>query len=274
MNKPQLIVIDIDGTLIPDRQDISSANIRALHKLEEKGLKVALASGRPFESVMQVVRKIGLKGPYHIVSDGAWCGNMEGSSLFSNPLPNRLVEEIVAFARHIELHLELYTLRHGYAETKNWSDYVHKDCLGVKIIYGSFKKLWEKEPILKIGLLAREQSELNLISRLEAEFGEQANFSMATAPCAADVQFFNLVNFGVDKGSALRSLGALYGIEMSEVIAIGDGANDLPLLSVAGFGVAMANGRDQLKEIADYVTESAEGDGVANFLNRFVLNEG
>lgn len=272
MNKPRLIIIDIDGTLIPDKSDISQININILHKAEEQGFKVALASGRPFESVMQVVRKIGLKAPYHIVSDGAWCGNREGSALFSTPVPNHLVEKIVAFARHINLHLELYTLRHGYAEKKNWSDCVHKDCLGVKLIYGDFKDLWQKEPILKIGFLAKEQSEINIINHVEATFGHQVNFSLATAPCASEVQFFNIVHQGVNKGSALHNLAAFYGIMPSEVVAIGDGTNDMAMLTAAGFGVAMANGRDELKQIADYVTDSAEKDGVAKFLQTYILN--
>ena len=77
---------------------------------------------------------------------------------------------------------------------------------------------------------------------------------------------------GVNKGMGLIQLGRLHGIEREEIMACGDGTNDLMMLKEVGFGVAMANGADEVKEVADYITMSNEEDGVAAAIEKFVLN--
>ena len=77
---------------------------------------------------------------------------------------------------------------------------------------------------------------------------------------------------GVNKGMGLIQLGRLLGIEREEIMACGDGNNDLMMLKEVGFGVAMANGADEVKEVADYITLSNEEDGVAAAIEKFVLN--
>ena len=86
MNNIRLLAIDIDGTLVSDKFIISQANEEALHKAEEAGVILALASGRPFESCMELADRLKLKSKYHIVSDGAWCGDKEGQELFYQPI--------------------------------------------------------------------------------------------------------------------------------------------------------------------------------------------
>lgn len=77
---------------------------------------------------------------------------------------------------------------------------------------------------------------------------------------------------GVNKGMGLIQLGRLLGIEREEIMACGDGNNDLMMLKEVGFGVAMANGADEVKDVADYITLSNEEDGVAAVIEKFVLN--
>ncbi|MCL2474756.1 MAG: Cof-type HAD-IIB family hydrolase [Chloroflexi bacterium] len=271
MRNIRLLTIDIDGTLVSDKFIISQANQEALHKAEEAGIILALASGRPFESCMKLVNKLKLKSKYHIISDGAWCGDKEGNELFCQPIHNLLIEQIVDFARRIGLHIELYTLHHGYAEIKNWSDYVHVNYLGVHIKYQPFDEFWQKDSILKIGLLSKDDDEMALISQMEERFGHLLNFSCASAPCAPDVHFINIVHQDVNKGIALKKLSAYYGLTTAQIAAIGDGINDIPLLEAAGLAVAMENAKAALKEKAHMVTGHVGADGVAEFINDYLL---
>ena len=79
---------------------------------------------------------------------------------------------------------------------------------------------------------------------------------------------------GVNKGTGLVELGKLLGTRREEIMACGDGDNDTEMLREAGFGVAMANGEEQVKDAADYITESNEEDGVARAIEKFVLGGG
>jgi len=272
MNNIRLLTIDIDGTLVSDKFDVSQTNQEALHKVEDAGIIIALASGRPFESCMKLVDRLELKSKYHIISDGAWCGDKEGCELFCQPINNLLVGQIVDLARQIGLHIELYTLRHGYAEGKNWADYVHTHYLGVHIKYQPFNEFWLKEPIFKIGLLAKDDNEMVLISQAEKRFSHLLNFSRASAPCVPSVYFVNIVHKDVDKGTALNKLAAYYRLTATQIAAIGDGVNDIPLLEAAGLAIAMENAEPALKEKAHIITSHVNADGVAKFIKDYILN--
>ena len=84
---------------------------------------------------------------------------------------------------------------------------------------------------------------------------------------------FEIMNKGVSKGKAVETLAKEYGILKDEVIAIGDGENDLSMISYAGLGVAMGNSSDYIKEHADYVTDTNVNGGVGKVIKKFVLNK-
>ena len=79
-----------------------------------------------------------------------------------------------------------------------------------------------------------------------------------------------IMNKGVSKGNALSVLCKLLNIDSQNVMAIGDNENDIPMLKFAGTGIAMGNGEDIVKEMADYVTDTNDNDGVANAINKFI----
>ena len=103
------------------------------------------------------------------------------------------------------------------------------------------------------------------------EFGDNLHFSWVTTPSYPGVDFINVVAPGVTKGEALKALASHLGIALDEVIAVGDGNNDISLLSSAGLGVAMGNATDRAKEVADYVTLDVERGGVAAAIRKFLL---
>ena len=90
-------------------------------------------------------------------------------------------------------------------------------------------------------------------------------------PAYPDVDFINVVSPKVSKGKALEELCAFYRVPLSQVVAIGDGANDLSLLKMAGLAVAMGNSVDELKSIADVITEDVDHNGVAEIIKRFLV---
>ena len=95
---------------------------------------------------------------------------------------------------------------------------------------------------------------------------------MAKTPAYPEVDFINVVAPGVSKGKALEALATFLGIPLSEVMAIGDGANDITLLSSAGLAIAMGNAPEELKAVADYVTLDGDHNGVAAAINKFLVS--
>jgi hydroxymethylpyrimidine pyrophosphatase-like HAD family hydrolase len=109
------------------------------------------------------------------------------------------------------------------------------------------------------------------ISIFKKEVDGILRFSIAYSPAYPDIKFINIVDPGVSKGEALKFLASYYGINREEVIAIGDGLNDIPLFEAAGTTIAMGNAFDELKKIADYITLDVESGGVAWAIEKFVL---
>jgi len=98
------------------------------------------------------------------------------------------------------------------------------------------------------------------------------SFSWSTIPAYPGYHFINIIDKGVSKGQALKNLAAHYGIDLNNVMAIGDGSNDIPLLETAGLAIAMGNAPQELLAEADYVTADVEHNGVALAIRRYLLN--
>ncbi|MFH1003018.1 MAG: HAD hydrolase family protein, partial [Chloroflexota bacterium] len=104
-----------------------------------------------------------------------------------------------------------------------------------------------------------------------ARFEERLRFSWAMTPAYPEVHFVNIVDPRVSKGKALAALTSYLGIALDEVMVVGDGTNDLPLLALAGLAVAMGNAPDEVKQAADHVTADVDRSGLAAAIARFLL---
>ena len=97
------------------------------------------------------------------------------------------------------------------------------------------------------------------------------SFSWSTIPAYPGYHFVNMIDKGVSKGQAVEALANYYQISLNEVMAVGDGSNDIPLLAASGIAVAMENAPDALKLEADFVTADVEHHGVSQAIRQFIL---
>lgn len=130
------------------------------------------------------------------------------------------------------------------------------------------------------GLLEKENRGLDKVQALFADMGERQR-AWEELEQEADLELVGSLKYnieinaqGVNKGTGLVNLGRLLGIRREEIMACGDGDNDTVMLREAGFGVAMGNAEEQVKEAADYITLTNEEEGVAEAIERFVLKGG
>ena len=123
----------------------------------------------------------------------------------------------------------------------------------------------------KIKEAEKEAEEAAKAKHFCRHFEDSLHFSWARTPAYAGVDFINVLAPEVSKGKALEALALYLGVAMSDVMAVGDGPNDIPLLSAAGLAVAMGNAMDELRAVADYVTLDVKHSGLAAAVEKFLL---
>ena len=267
----KLLVLDVDGTLVNKKGAVSAADRAAIKKAAAMGVRISLSTGRVIQACLKLIRELALDG-CHIFYDGALVANLvTGEELYARPISGTVVREAVEFARASGTYLELYSTNHFFAERENWSDDIHRRFFWVEPTFTDFSGIWERERIIKAELVVHNAAEEAKVAEFRRHFGRRLRFSTASTPAFPDVRFINITDPGVSKGEALKALAARLGVGLEEVMAIGDGTNDLPLLKVAGLAVAMGNAPDELKVLADHITLDVDHSGVAAAVERFLL---
>ncbi len=271
MAKYKLLLIDIDGTLVDRNGDISAQNREALAKAAAGGVKVSLSTGRVIVACLPIIELLSLDG-VHIFFDGALVSSPTGSEeVYAQPLKAEVVKQAVSFARSHDIYLELYSRDRFFAEQEHWSDAIHRRFFRVEPTFVDFSGIWERERIIKAELLVHNPEEEAKARLFQDEFADSLRFSIARTPAYPGVEFINIVDPEVSKGKALEALAFHLGVQISEVIAIGDGTNDISLLSAAGLAVAMGNAVPEVKEVADHITLDVDHSGLAAAINKFLL---
>ncbi len=273
MNKIRykLLVLDIDGTILDGKGNISAEDSKAIAAAVSAGVKVSLSTGRSVEACLKVIEWLSLDG-YHISFDGALVSNPElGDEVYAQPLNGEIVREMVEFAHAQAMDLELFSSTTYFVERETWSTKAHREFFGIEPTIVNYDRIWERERIIKAALVGTNAGEEAMIAGFRSHFAGRLRFSQARTPAYPGVTFHNILAPDVSKGKALEALASHLGISLAEVMAVGDGSNDIPLLAAAGLAVAMGNASAEVKAIADYVTLDVDHSGLAAAIARFLL---
>jgi len=267
----KLLVVDIDGTLVSRDGSISAEDREALAKARDFGVQVSLSTGRAAQACLGIINQLSLDG-YHIFFDGAAVSNPgQGDEVYVQPISRETVKQAVDFAHRHRVDLELYSATHYFAERETWSTEAHRQFFDIEPTIVDFTRLWERERIVKGGLVTTTPEEAAKAKSFCRHFDDSLRFSRARTPAYPGVDFINVLAPEVSKGKALEALASYLGVSLTEVMAIGDGANDIPLLATAGLAVAMGNATDEVKAVADHVTLDVEHSGIAAAIEKFLL---
>lgn len=267
----KLLVVDLDGTLIGKAGAIREDDIHALTGARNKGIKVALSTGRMPQACSGFFTKLPLDG-FHIFYDGALVSRFPGGpAIFSQGLGKDLARDVVLQARQRHLYLEIYTTRAYFTEKRTEATTIHSRLLGIEPEVKDLLDVVSQEgEIIKAGSIIQSEPERTNLQEFEKYFQGRLRVTTATAADFPDVVFVNLVHSSVSKGKALEALVRHIGITSEEVMAIGDGENDIPLLETAGMGIAMGNASAKVKMAARAVTLRQEEGGVAFAIKKYL----
>ena len=268
--KYKLLVLDLDGTLTNSKKEITRHTKETLIKAQEAGLKVVLASGRPTYGVAPLANELELQKyeGYILAYNGGEIIDWKTRELmYEKQLDSDLLPYLYRCAK--ENDFAIVTYENEYVLTEKPDDeYVLKEALlnvmKIKKVDNFLEAV--KHPITKC-LIVGEPSRLAL---LEKEMYEKLKDRMGVF--RSEPYFLELVPKGIDKAQSLSVLLEVIGMTNNEMIAIGDGFNDLSMIQYAGGGIARENAQDVVKQAADFITLSNEEDGVAYAVEKFYLD--
>ena len=259
----KLIATDIDGTiLIPDKQFTQGVK-QCLKSLQDAGIKVVLVTGRMNAAAELVSRELDLKTP--LISYQGGLINDNGNILYERYLTEAESRQIIDWAHSEKIHINLYNNDILYSEKDNFE--IQKYCERQKVDYivKPFSEV-EKNKVNKI--LAIDYNNPDRINKYEKELQKifPNLYIVKSTP-----YFLEFSNPEASKYCAVKFLQKCWNITAEETLAIGDQNNDIALLEAGGLKIAMGNATEDLKKIADYITDSVENDGFVKAIDKFVL---
>lgn len=265
----KLFVSDLDGTMLPSGDIVSSENIAAVQCAVRAGVTVTIATGRMFEAALPVAEALGVDVPI-IAYNGALIKSPSGRIYEEHAIDPMLARDIITFAQARGWYIQSYSggvLRYAIACEESR-------------FYEDSQKITGKA-VGRDGMLAYVTGNCKLLLVTEGRAVSEARAQMLLDAFGAHIgvtrsadRLVEIVVKGVSKASALTALAAKLGITADETMAIGDAYNDLPMLKAAGKSVAMGNAFPEVKEEADYETLSCTENGLAAAIYTYVLGMG
>ncbi len=262
----KLFVSDLDGTMVISGKNPSEKNIAAVQKMVAAGITVTIATGRMYRAALPIAKELGVNVPI-ITYNGALIKSVEGEILHSEYLPADLIIEIVNFFEKNNWYVQNYSddelsipFRSPFTE---WYETTQK-VQGKEIGWQGLRE--RTNAVCKLlGITANAEETFERGKLLKAEFGERIGVTKSHP------QFIEIMLPGVSKAAAVKILAQKLGVERSEIMAIGDSENDLPMLQAAGQSVAMGNADEKIKEACTFVTGNCADAGFADAVEKFVF---
>ncbi len=270
----RLIAIDIDGTLLDSKVEISDANLNALRRAHEAGIEIVLGTGRRHKFALPIAKSLGFD-LWLISSNGAVTRSTNGELFHQDLLPKETAIKLCRHMQQFRNHMVLTFDREGiggivcenhehlFGVIQRWME---KNAPYIEYISPIEKALTE-DPIQAmfcgpIELMRRAQEQL-----MACDFATEFTM-LRTQYEARNLCIVDILNDGCSKGHALERWANYRGFDRSEVMAIGDNYNDIEMLTFAGHPVIMGNASDDLKQNGWTVTLDNDESGVAAAIER------
>lgn len=264
------IALDLDGTLTNHDKEVTPITRQALMKAQKDGAHIILASGRPTYGIAPIADHLEInKYDGYVLSynGGKIVKWQTKEEIYSNHLPNDVIPILYNYAKEKGHALLGYLGKEIITEMPD-DKYVKEESRINKMQIRKINNLMESlEPNPTKLLMTGDPS---LMIKAEEELSELVGNRMDVFRSAPF--FIELVPRGIDKAQSLNRLLGLIGLTPNDMIAFGDGYNDLSMLKLAGIGVAMANAVPEVRAEADFITKSNEEDGVAFAIQKFCYN--
>jgi len=254
------VAFDLDDTLLHDDLSISPYTVNTLRTLALAGIHIIPASGRSFLSMKPFLDRLDCASLF-ITCNGAEIRDGKTHELLrSEFFPPELGREIARFGNLHHCYTQTYGDGHFYySEHSVWAERYAAASVLTGMYVGNLE-LFIREPRNKILMMAEEDKIAAMLVEARQVFAGRASVTCSKP------YFLEFNPLGATKGIALEYAAKKLGISPRDIIAFGDGLNDLPMLQAAGWSVAMTNGQEALKSVCCDICPSNQDDGVAVYL--------
>jgi Cof subfamily protein (haloacid dehalogenase superfamily) len=266
MSHVKLIATDLDGTLLDSTGKIPEGNLETLKKAIAGGIATTICTGRMFRSAMLFAGQLGIKIPL-ICYNGAVLRHPDGKMIWHLTLGMEMTRELLTICLDRRVHVQSYVEDELYvrdAEADVFQDYIkHFGVMGKIVGDDIFNP--PANPTKLLAMTEDAEEAIEVMKELKERFGDALYVTRSNA------NFVEMMNPKANKAGALRRLADELGVAMSDVLAMGDGDNDVEMLASAGIGIAMGNGEERVKSAADHVAPTNDEAGVSWAVERFAL---
>ena len=258
----KLVATDIDGTILIPEGNFTESVKKCIKELSKKGIKVVLVTGRMNAAAELIAKDLELETP--VISYQGGLVKFNGETLYKRCLTEEQAQKVIDWAKSENIHLNLYNDDILYSETICPEIERYCNNLHTKYTIKNFCDI-KKDNVNK--LLAIDYNNPEKINRLEKELPKVFPdlYIIKSTP-----YFLEFSNKEGSKYCAVKFLQKYWGIDEAETLTIGDQNNDIALLKAGGIKVAMGNATEELKAVADYVTDTVFHDGFVKAMEKFI----
>ncbi|MDD3172912.1 MAG: Cof-type HAD-IIB family hydrolase [Herbinix sp.] len=256
-----ILVLDLDGTLMNSRKEITKNTKEALFRFMDNGGCVVLASGRPTYGIIPVANELELnkRGGYILSYNGGCIMECKtGEIIYQQTLKE---DDVKTLAEQAKSHgVNILTYEGSLIITENDHDtYSKKESMITKMLIKKVDSFddYVNFPVVKCLMTAEAEYLVNVEKSVKSYWGDRLSISRS------EPFFLEVTAKGIDKAKSLERLLQKLNMDKSCMIACGDGFNDQSMIEFAGFGVAMGNAQEIVKAAADYIAPTNDEDGVA-----------
>lgn len=273
MKQIKLVASDLDGTLLNKNKEITPRLFDALEKLDALGIYFVPSTGRPFSTVPKAIKELPFL-KYVITSNGAAIYDAaEQKNIIENYLTPEAVDAVIAIARELPVITEYFIEGKAYIAKNIYDDLTPFDLTESHVAYiknsrapvaDFWNELKRNDAVLEnINLVFRDM-------KLRKEIWDKLKDLRLASVTASTTKNIEITSLSATKAKALEKLCEVLGLERENVLAMGDGDNDMPMIQFAGIGVAMANGEEHIKQAADIITDDCNDFGAAKILEQII----
>lgn len=263
----KLIACDMDDTLLNKDVQISPRNAAAIKKAAAAGKIFLIATGRMYVSARPYALSLGLDVPLVTYNGALVKGSKSGKVFYEHKMNTDTARDVLAYCRERGFYLQLYVGDNILIREANECSRMYTKISGIETTEMGDDLYTVTEAPYKI-LVMTESGEFEKVWQ---EFAEK--FRGRLDVTSSKDNFLELMEPGINKWEAVKSVAASYGVKPEEIMCIGDSNNDIRMIASAGIGVAMGNAKDSVKRHAKIVTASNDNDGVALVLESILTEQ-
>jgi hypothetical protein len=265
--KIQLLLSDIDGTLVPHDKVLTQRSIQAVHDLHDAGIMFALTSSRPPRGIRMFIEPLNLSTPI-AAFNGAMIVDPNGDVLVERTIDDTFVPRIIELLDESEVSIWVYRGAEWYVRDLD-GPHVHREaevCQFEPLALANFDSV--SNDVAKIvGTSDDMEAMAKAGSAVRGEFSERVSATNSQS------YYLDITNPGANKGGVVDYLSSKYDIPVEAIATIGDAHNDVSMFERSGLSIAVGNADDDVKASADEVTTSNEDEGFARAVERFILSQ-